>query len=144
MRVATKSQSKARSQLDRSAMTVSRAQLTRLGMILSHNGDGSITPTPSPTRHLAQLKLGTPTRDNVGPLLAAEQGLQVLEELARVRRGRFAGRCGDEDFRFWGGFARGQEGSFGGREEGGEGAEVDFDVARFLIHLNLGGTSARV
>lgn len=123
------------------------SKLTRLRMVLTDDGDGSIPTSSCPSRDLAQLKLGTPPGYDVCPSLAAKHGLKVVEEILGKQTRGLPGRGGDEDLGLWGRSKVGvgvPGGRGGGGEERREGAEIDSNVASRLVHLDLGRSRSRV
>lgn len=131
-------------QLRSSHTTQRNGRLTRLLVILSHNGNRTVPPTPRPARHLAQLKLGTPPRDDVRARLAAQQRLKVVQKvLGEGSRGLSRTRS-DEDLGLERGGGVGRRGFGLGGEEGCERTEVDAHVAGFGVDFDLGGTRAGV
>lgn len=117
---------------------------TRLGVILSYNCNGTVAPSPRPPGDLAQLELGTPPRNDVGTTLASKQRLEIVAEVLREETGGLSRRGRDEDLGFEGRRrARGRRHGLG-REQVGEGSQVDTHITRRLVHLYLGRPRAGV
>lgn len=111
---------------------------TRLGVILSYDCNGTVTPSPRPPRDFAQLELGTPPRHDICATLASKQRLEIIAEVLGEQARGLPGGGGNEDLGFEGRRRpRSRRQGLSG-EQVGEGTKVNSYITRRLVHLDLG------